>query len=74
MIKAKVTTVGSSVGIVLPKEALELLKVEKGDTVYFTQTPNGLEISGYDPEFAEEMEAAREGMRAYRNALRELAK
>jgi putative addiction module antidote len=74
MLKAKVTTVGSSVGIVLPKEVLELLNVAKGDTVYFTRTPNGLELTPYDPGVAEEMEAAREGMRAYRHALRELAK
>lgn len=73
-IKVKVTTVGSSTGIVLPKEALARLRVEKGDTLYITETPNGIQLSAYDPEFAEKLEVAQRVMRKYRNALRRLAK
>jgi len=72
--KVKVTTVGSSTGIVLPKEALAKLRVEKGDSLYMTETPNGIQLSAYDPEFAEDMEIAERVMRKYRNALRRLAK
>ncbi len=74
MLKAKVTTVGSSTGVVLPKEILAKLRVEKGDTLCFIETPNGFEMTPYDPEFEQELGAAREVMRRYRNALRELAK
>ncbi len=74
MQKSKVTTVGSSTGVVLPKEILAKLRVEKGDTVCFIETPNGIEITAYDPEFEREMNTARGVMRKYRNALRELAK
>ena len=74
MIKLKVTTIGSSVGIVLPKEALALLKVQKGDSVFLTESPDGLRITPYDPEFEEDMNLARQVMRKRRNLLRELAK
>jgi putative addiction module antidote len=74
MLHAKLTTVGNSTGIVLPKEALARLKVKRGDTVFLLETPTGYELTPYNPEFAAQMEAAEKGMREYRNALRELAK
>lgn len=74
MPKVKVTTVGSSTGVVLPKEILAKLKVGKGDTLHVTETPRGIELSPYDPTFEQEMSAARKVMRRYRNALRQLAK
>ncbi|RJF90165.1 AbrB/MazE/SpoVT family DNA-binding domain-containing protein [Oleomonas cavernae] len=70
----KVTTIGNSTGIVLPREVLGRLKLEKGDTVHLIETPNGYELTAYDPSFAEEMAAAEGVMRTYRNALKELAK
>jgi putative addiction module antidote len=72
--KIKVTTIGSSAGVVLPKEILARLQVTKGDLLYVIQTARGIELSPYDPAFEEEMEAARKVMRRYRNALRQLAK
>ena len=74
MITLKITTVGNSVGIVLPKEVLERLRVSKGDMLYVLETPNGIELTPYDPEFARQMEAAERVMREDRDALRELAK
>lgn len=73
MLKAKVTTVGSSAGIILPKEIMAKLHVEKGDTITFIETPNGIEITAYDPSFDEEMTNARKVMGDYRNALKKLA-
>jgi putative addiction module antidote len=75
MTKLKVTTVGSSVGVVLPKEVLARLKVSKGDSLFLTEAPEGgFRITPYDPEFEEDMGLAREVMRKRRNLLRELAK
>jgi len=74
MLKVKVTTIGNSAGIVLPKEALARLKVEKGDTLYLVEGPEGLTLTPYRQDFEEQMEAARKVMKRYRNALRELAK
>jgi putative addiction module antidote len=72
--KVKVTTVGSSAGVVLPKEVLAKLRVRKGDSLYLSETTDGIELSPYDPDFDQELEAARAVMRRYRNALRKLAK
>lgn len=55
MFKLKVTTVGNSTGVVLPKEVLAKMQVEKGDNLYLTPTPNGFEITPYNPEFEQEM-------------------
>lgn len=73
MTTLKLTTVGNSTGIVLPKEILERLRVGKGDTLYVLETPNGIELTPYDPEFAAQMEAAERVMREDRDALRKLA-
>lgn len=74
MIPLKLTTIGNSVGLVLPKEALAKLKVEKGDVVYLTESPEGYKLTPYDPEFERQMEIARGVMKKRRNALRELAR
>ena len=72
--KLKITTVGNSAGIVLPREILERLRVEKGDVLYATETPNGIELRPYDEEFAEDMAVAERVMRENRDLLRKLAK
>lgn len=69
----KVTTVGSSVGIVLPKEILSRLHVEKGDTVYLTESPDGIRISPYDTAFAQKVEILEQVMRENRDVLKKLA-
>ena len=73
MIKLKVTTVGNSTGIILPKELLEKLRISKGDVLYVTETPRGVELSPYDEEFARQMEIAESIMREDRDVLRKLA-
>jgi putative addiction module antidote len=70
----KLTTVGNSTGLVLPKEVLERLRVTKGDVLHIVETPNGIELTPYDPEFAAQVSIAEEVMRADRTVLKELAK
>lgn len=70
----KITAIGNSAGIILPKEVLAQLGVDKGDSLSVVRTPNGIELSAYDPTFDEQMKVARDVMARYRNALRELAK
>lgn len=70
----KLTQIGNSVGVVLPKEALAGLQVGKGDTLYLTESPEGYRITAYDPEFSRQMSAAEDIMKRRRNVLRELAK
>jgi putative addiction module antidote len=69
----KLTTVGSSTGVVLPKELLERLRVTKGDLLHVVETPNGIELTPYDPEFAKQFAAAEQVMREDRDILRKLA-
>ena len=70
----KLTQIGNSVGVVLPKEALAALKVGKGDLVYLTESPDGFRVSIFDPEFDRQINQAEEIMKRRRHVLRELAK
>jgi putative addiction module antidote len=70
----KLIGIGTSVGIVLPKSITERLHLKKGDKVYINDTPNGVELTPYDPEVAEQMEIAEKIMHERRNVLNKLAK
>ncbi len=70
---AKIIAIGNSAGIILPKETLARLRVEKGDTLYITEGSQGIRLAPYDQEFATQMEAAREVMRENRDVLQRLA-
>ena len=71
----KVRKIGNSLGILLPKEAVSELKAGEGTSLFLTKAPEGrFYLSQFDPEFAAQMEIAREGIRRYRNTLKELAK
>jgi putative addiction module antidote len=72
--RAAVTQIGNSTGVILPKEVAARLKVKKGDSVFLTETPDGYTVTPYDPELEDQIKAARRGMARYRNALHELAK
>jgi putative addiction module antidote len=74
MTKLKLTAIGNSAGVVLPREVLARLKLDKGDAVYLTESPDGYRLTPYNPEFEQQMEAARGIMKKRRAALRELAK
>jgi putative addiction module antidote len=70
----KLTQIGNSIGVILPKEVLARLKVEKGDVIYLTDSADGMRLTPHDPVFETQMKAAREVMRKRRAVLRELAK
>lgn len=74
MTTLKLTQIGNSVGVILPKEILARLKLEKGDTVFVTDTPGGLTMTPFNETFEHQMAAARRVMKQRRNVLRELAK
>ena len=70
----KLTQIGNSVGVILPKEVLARLKVEKGDVLYLSDAVNGVNLTPYDPALREQIEAGREFMREYRDTFHQLAK
>ncbi len=53
MATLKVTQIGNSLGVILPKEVAARLKVEKGDELAYVETPGGIELTSYDPSFEE---------------------
>ena len=71
--KLKVTAIGNSAGVILPKELLARLRLEKGDELYAVETPDGLRLTTYDPVFAAQTEVAERIMREDRELLRKLA-
>tara|TARA_E500000305_G_C3986029_1_gene219407 strand:- start:486 stop:713 length:228 start_codon:yes stop_codon:yes gene_type:complete len=70
----KITKIGNSAGVILPKEVLARLRVGLGDEVYLTEAPDGVRITAIDPSFAKKMEVMERIMREDRDILRELAK
>ena len=70
----KLTQIGNSVGVILPKDVLTRLKLGRGDTVYVTDTPDGFALTPLDPNFEQQLEIGREFMREYRDTFRALAK
>ena len=70
----KITQIGNSLGVVLPKEVLADLDVEKGDKIYLSRSPGGYNVTKSDPEFEHQMKIARRIMKESYSVLRELAK
>lgn len=69
----KIIAIGNSAGIILPKEILARLKVEKGDSLFITEGSQGIRLLPFDQDFATQMEAAREVVRENRDVLQRLA-
>ncbi len=70
----KIRKWGGSYGVTLPRQVLDDLGVDESDLLYAVRTSNGVELTRFDPEFADLMEDAEDYMRRHRNAMRELAK
>jgi putative addiction module antidote len=74
MAALKLTSIGNSVGVILPKELLVRLGVQKGDTLFAVETQDGFRLSVSDPEYEAQMAVARRIMKKRRAVLRELAR
>lgn len=74
MVELKITTVGNSAGVVLPKEVMARLKVQKGDVLYLIETPGGYQLTPYDEVFVRQVRAAERVLKDQRDVLRELAR
>ena len=75
MTQLKLTQIGNSVGVILPKEALAHLKAGEGDSLSLTEGPAGtLHLMPAKSDVARQMEVAQDVMKRYRHTLRELAR
>jgi putative addiction module antidote len=72
--KLKLRAVGTSTGVILPKQFLQRLKVRKNDELFAIETPEGYLLTPYDPEIEEQVKLGRELMKEHRETLRALAK
>jgi putative addiction module antidote len=70
----KITQIGNSLGVILPKEVLARLKVSKGDQIFMTDAPDGMRVSPYSSNTESQLNAGRQFMHDYRETFRELAK
>jgi putative addiction module antidote len=73
-VKLKLTAIGTSTGVVIPKELLNRMKVERGDALHVIETPEGYLLTPYDPDVARQIDAGREFMKDYRDTFKVLAK
>ncbi len=71
--KLRITTIGNSAGVILPKDLLARLRLDKGDELYAVETKDGIRLSAYDPTLAAQMEVAEQVMREDRQVLHKLA-
>lgn len=71
--KLKITTIGNSAGVILPRELLTRLRVAKGDMLYATELTDGVKLTPFDPKLAGQMEVAERVMRKRRTLLKKLA-
>ncbi len=74
MAALKLTQIGNSVGVILPKELLARLKVDKGDSLFWTEATNGVTLTPYDPELDAQLKLGREFMHEFRDTFHQLAK
>jgi putative addiction module antidote len=74
MTTLKLTQIGNSLGVILPKEVLARLKLQKGDAVFVTDAANGVMLTPYDPDLDQQLEIGREFMREYRDTFHQLAR
>ena len=70
----KLTQIGNSVGVILPKDVLSSLKLEKGESIFLIETPGGYVVTPYDPSFEQQMTMTERIMKKRRAALHQLAK
>lgn len=74
MVTLKLRPVGTSTGVVLPKEMLSRLRAERGQTIYAIETPAGYVLTTLDPEVKAQIEAGESFMDRYRDTFAALAK
>jgi putative addiction module antidote len=72
--KLKLRAVGTSTGVLLPKEFLHRLKVQKDDELFAVETPEGYLLTPYNPDVEQQLKIGRKMMRKYRDTFRALAK
>lgn len=69
MVKVKIRRIGNALGVIIPAEILNSHCLAEGDEVIVNVDTEGIRLTLYDPDFEVALEAARAGMKKYRNVL-----
>ena len=72
--ETKLRKIGNGYGVLLPKQLIETLRLSEGDVLTLKETDAGIELSPFDADFSEQVEAFRRTESRHRNSYRELAK
>jgi len=72
--QTKLRKIGNGYGVLLPKQLIETLRLSEGDVLTLTETDSGVELSPFDADFSEQVDAFRRTEARHRNSYRELAK
>jgi len=72
--QTKLRRIGNGYGVLLPKHVIERLRLTEGSVLSLAETSAGIELSPFDADFSEQVEAFRRTEPRHRNSYRELAK
>ena len=72
--QTKLRKIGNGYGVLLPKQVIERLRLTEGSVLSLAETTTGIELSPFDADFSEQVEAFRRTEPRHRNSYRELAK
>jgi len=73
-VHTKLRKIGNGYGVLLPKQVIERLRLTEGSVLSLAETSAGIELSPFDADFSEQVEAFRRTEPRHRNSYRELAK
>jgi putative addiction module antidote len=73
-VEVKITQVGSSLGVVLPRSVLDRLRVDKGDHLHIIETPSGFVLTPLDPKVQAQLRLMDEVIVEYRETLEALSR
>lgn len=73
--RLEIKQIGNSTGLILPKELLARLRLERGDSVLVTEGPDqSITLTPCSDDDEETMQIARDAMKKYASVFRALAK
>jgi putative addiction module antidote len=70
----KLRKIGNAYGVLIPKKLMDELQLDEGAVLTLTRSGNGLNMSPFDAEFSDQLEAFRSTESKHRNSYKELAK
>ena len=75
MVELKIRRFGNRLGVILPEEVIDRLRVKDGKTLFLIEAPDGgYQLTSGDPAFEEKLVKVEDIINRYGGTLRGLAK